>query len=175
MRKHENAQIEGKHLMLRNEEGLAIVAVMLILVILTIIGIASTNVSNTEITIAGNEAVYQQNFYLAEGAALEAIEGLEGLTNPTKSGQPWIDIAPDTLSRTDLGGSTVWASGQSSSIVFADGNHTTQYYVDYIGVTSGSSLGVTSSKVHEFSVYGRDTSFKGGTTMVNLGYLMAYK
>ena len=45
---------------------------MLFLVVLTIIGVAATNTTSIEVGIAGNDRVYKQNFYLAEGAAKEA-------------------------------------------------------------------------------------------------------
>ena len=41
---------------LKNEEGAVIIAALLVLVLLTIIGIASTNISNTEVKIAAHEA-----------------------------------------------------------------------------------------------------------------------
>ncbi|MBT3176491.1 MAG: hypothetical protein HOG03_13690 [Desulfobacula sp.] len=57
---------------LNNQEGFALITTLLFLVILTIIGIAATNTTSIEISIAGNEKVYKQNFYQAEGAANEA-------------------------------------------------------------------------------------------------------
>ena len=63
---------------LNNKDGFALITAMLFLVVLTVIGIAATNTTSIEIGIAGNEKVYKQNFYLAEGAANEAAnENLE--------------------------------------------------------------------------------------------------
>lgn len=56
----------------KNEDGFALVTALLVLVALTVIGIAATNTTNIEVFIAGNEKVYKTNFYLAEGAAKEA-------------------------------------------------------------------------------------------------------
>lgn len=63
-----------KHIHLKNEDGFAIVACMLVLVVLTIIGIAATNTTSIEVSIAANEKIYKQNFYQAEGAARQASE-----------------------------------------------------------------------------------------------------
>ena len=59
--------------LMNNEDGSIIVAALLVLVLLTIVGIASTNVSNTEIQIASHTTAYQRNFYRAEGAMREAV------------------------------------------------------------------------------------------------------
>lgn len=59
---------------LNNQDGFALMASMLFLVALTIIGIAATNTTTIEIGIAGNDKFYKQNFYQAEGAAMEASQ-----------------------------------------------------------------------------------------------------
>jgi hypothetical protein len=61
----------------KNEQGSVIVLVMMILVILTIIGIAATNTSNIEELIASNEKLYKAVFYAAEGGTEIAAEMLE--------------------------------------------------------------------------------------------------
>ena len=56
---------------LNNENGFAIVTAVLILAILTLLGVASLQVSNTELKIATNHQIYHMNFYAAEsGIAL---------------------------------------------------------------------------------------------------------
>ncbi len=80
---------------LKNEEGSVIFAALMILVLLTIIGIASTNISNTEVRIAGHEVVYQQNFYRAEGASVEAVELLEAILDPKATPPSWLETALD--------------------------------------------------------------------------------
>jgi hypothetical protein len=51
---------------MKNENGWALVAVMMILSILTIMGTYSLMRSNTEVSIAGNTYVYWKNFYAAD-------------------------------------------------------------------------------------------------------------
>ena len=52
----------------RNEEGSVLVVSLLILMLLTIIGIAAMNTSNVELKISGNEKVYKMALYAAEAA-----------------------------------------------------------------------------------------------------------
>lgn len=69
--KTETARSE-KHLMkqthpiLKNEQGSVLVLAMVVLVVLTIIGIAATRTSTTELRIAGNEKFYKEAFYSAD-------------------------------------------------------------------------------------------------------------
>jgi Tfp pilus assembly protein PilX len=164
--------------MLKDEEGVAMMVVLLILVVLTIVGIASNNVSNTEIQIAGSHAVYQQNFYLAEGAVMAGIEALEVAHASSQD--------PRAVSGSDNSAGVLDVSTVSSNLYSAAAdsqidvsNHITEYYIDYVGPASGSSLGVNSSKVHEFWLYGRDQVDGGpnrnSKVVINAGYLMAFK
>jgi Tfp pilus assembly protein PilX len=176
--KQATAQNRTSPRLLKNEDGVAIIAVMLILVVLTIMGIASTNVSNTEIQIAGSHAVYQQNFYLAEGAVTAGIEALEAelAANGDPRGVSGSDNQAGIID-TDTIALNINSAGADSKIDVT--NHTTEYYIDYIGASRGSSLGVTSSKVHEFSLYGKDQIVAGpnknSAIVINAGYLMAFK
>lgn len=52
-----------------NQKGFVLVASLLILLILLIVGIASTNTSTIELQIAANEKIHQQTFYRADGGA----------------------------------------------------------------------------------------------------------
>ena len=160
--------------LLQNEDGVAIIAVALILVVLTIIGIATTNVSNTEVTISGNQSVYQRTFYQAEGATIEAIDLLESLPDPDSSTAAWLENDLNQITLGDIQDATFWSSGGYGTTPGSSTLSDTQYVVVSEGIISGSSLGVSSSKVHEYAVYGRSSSAKGGTTVVNIGYLMAF-
>lgn len=51
---------------LRDEKGSTLVLALMILVILTLLGIAATNTSIIEIQIAGNEKAYQEAFFKAD-------------------------------------------------------------------------------------------------------------
>ena len=100
---------------LQNEDGVAIIAVTMILVMLTIIGIATTNVSNTEVTIAGNQSVYQRTFYQAEGATIEAIDLLESMPNPDTSTATWLENDLGTIPVANLNDASAWDAGWSGT------------------------------------------------------------
>lgn len=51
---------------IKNEEGFVIVFVLMILVVVSIIGISSSNTSLTEQKIARNEMIYKETFYRAD-------------------------------------------------------------------------------------------------------------
>ena len=154
----------------KNEEGVIMIAALLILVLLTIIGIASTNISNTEVRIAGHEVVYQQNFYRAEGASVEAVELLEAIANPKAAPPSWLETTLDTVTDEEV---DTWQFGGSPApepSALAD----TDFIVVSEGIVSGSSLGMGSAKVHGYTIYGRCAPPNRGATVIQLGYLKAF-
>jgi Tfp pilus assembly protein PilX len=73
---------------LKNEKGSAIIAAMMILVLLTIIGIAATNTSTFESQIIGNEHRYQIDFYVADSGWKEGAMWLENSGAPPPNANP---------------------------------------------------------------------------------------
>jgi Tfp pilus assembly protein PilX len=55
---------------LKKDEGSVIVAAMLVLVLLTIIGIAATSTSRTELNITSNVQLHKMAFFTAESGWL---------------------------------------------------------------------------------------------------------
>ena len=161
---------------LNNEEGAVIIAALMVLVLLTIIGIASTNVSNTEVKIAGHELIYQQNFYRAEGATLEAVEIMEGLADPKTTAPNWLWESLDTFTDDTASDSTLWdgtmtgADATPEPSTLAD----TRYVVVSGGIMEGETLDIGSTKIHRYAIYGRCAPPKRGSTTVEIGYLKAF-
>lgn len=60
-----------------DQEGFVLVAAMMILLVLTLIGIAMNRNTTTELQIAGNDKVHTQTFYEADGGTEFAAEVLE--------------------------------------------------------------------------------------------------
>ncbi len=58
----------------QNEEGFVLAAAILILVMITIIGIAATRTSDTEIRVSANERQIVNDFYTVEAALLDTVE-----------------------------------------------------------------------------------------------------
>ena len=59
---------------LKNQNGIAFVIALLMLLVLTLIGVASVSLSSFETNIAGNERLYNLAFYAADGG----IENFRG-------------------------------------------------------------------------------------------------
>jgi len=59
------------------ERGSALVIALLMLVVLTILGIAAITTSTVEVQISGNEKVYKRSFYAADGGTSMYSELLE--------------------------------------------------------------------------------------------------
>jgi Tfp pilus assembly protein PilX len=155
----------------QNQHGAVLYGVLMVLLLLTIIGIASTKVSNTEVQISTNEQIYQQNFYRAEGACMEGAELLEAIPDPSLSTAAWLDKivsdVTDTKIRTwQFGGSPV----PQASAALAD----TTLIALSEGIVKGSSLDVEASKVHGYAIYGRSAPPRRGATTVQIGYLKAF-
>jgi hypothetical protein len=158
--------------LLINEEGSVIVITLMVLVLLTIVGMASINTANTEIEIAGAELIFQRNFYLAEGAAMQAVRWLDNKP-VTATDPPWMEMTPGALN-----GGTIddyWAGSeailpQTCDAIDADGD--TLFIAADEGVAAGSSLDVSKTKLHDITIYGR--SQKRGVAEIRLGYRKAF-
>lgn len=62
---------------LHDQKGFILVTAMMILLILTIMGIAMNRTTTSELQIAGNDRLHKQSFYQADGATEFAAEALE--------------------------------------------------------------------------------------------------
>jgi len=161
---------------INNEDGSVIIAALMVLVLLTIIGVASTNISNTEVTIAGRELIYQQNFYRAEGGALEAIEVMENLANPKTADPGWLWPSLGTFAEETPYDSTFWdgtlvgAESTPEPSILSD----TRYAVVTGGIAEGESLDMGSTKIHRYAIYGRSAPPNRGSVTLELGYLKAF-
>jgi hypothetical protein len=156
--------------LVNNEGGSVIIAALLVLVLLTIVGIASTSVSNTEVQIAGHTVAYQQNFYRAEGATMEAIEQLEAVPDPLLTPPAWME--PDMEAISD---ENIRAWDDLGSVTVANSSlEDTQYLGVYTGIVSGNTMNMGSSTIHGYRIYGRSSPPQRGTAVVQIGYLKAF-
>jgi Tfp pilus assembly protein PilX len=179
---------------LKSQEGAVVIAALMILCLLTIIGIASTNISNTEVKIAGHELRYQQNFYRAEGATMEAVERLEISSKPVDDNDSWLcslqeikDDYADCIDENDqickAFFNDVWDDNDitgpldKQESVLSDDLEDTHL----IGVyhTPGSNLDVTMAKMYHFQIFGRSApqingKYTSGETVIAIGYRKAF-
>jgi hypothetical protein len=152
---------------LNNEHGyFLILSTMMLLALLTIISIAALNTANTEVQIAGNDAIYQRNFYLAEGAAMEAVDLLENDPSPRE-----LDfVVPGLMAIDDSNYMDYMDTPETVAILDSSGK--TRFVAGYEGTPPGYSLGMGKPRVHAFAIYGRTE--KQGVTTIKVGYLRAF-
>lgn len=80
-----------------NENGTAIVAALLILLLLTFIAITATDTTVNEKAMIRSESIFDQTFSLAESAALEGLQKLASVDNDKVD-----DLLPKRLSGTSV-------------------------------------------------------------------------
>jgi len=71
--------MRSRALLSRNEEGVVLVLCLITLVVLTLIGIATTTTSRLEVEISGNDKTAKEAFYAAEMALTVGEAVVEGL------------------------------------------------------------------------------------------------
>lgn len=153
--------------LIKNEQGyFLIVSTLMLLALLTIISIAATNTANTEVLIARNDAIYQRNLYLAEGAALEAVDRIQDDANPRDLGF----VVPGLMAIDDDNFVDHWDAEAQDAVLDATGK--TRFVAGYEGIPPGFSLGMGQPKVHGFAIYGRTE--KQGVSTIKIGYRKAF-
>jgi Tfp pilus assembly protein PilX len=117
-------------------------------------GVSITQITSVEMRIAGNERDYKRVFYLAEAAAMEALQRLE-------NAEP-VDLKTSTTTLewlhdddTDLENRENMKNTDSISTASDVDPDTTYFAVIARGITGGSSLSMTtSSRLYSFDAYG---------------------
>ena len=174
----------------KNEDGAIMIAALLILVLLTIIGISSNNISKTEVKIATHELIHQRNFYRAEGATLIAIKEMETsiaameekLSDPYVDTPYWLWTGLETKFTNDMALESEFWEGNNyteeatppQASELSDSLSDTRYFVVHGGIAPGEGLEMGTTKIHRFGIYGRCESPKRGSTTIEIGYLKAF-
>jgi len=159
--------------LMRNEEGSLMAAVVLILVLVSLMGFAAVELSNTEVTTAGNEARYKQNIYNAEAAAVENAQRVEetsamNLRNPDTL--DWLNRRGELPDENDLLDKDNWVDVHSEETGSGDG----RFLAISEGIVAGGSLDMSHSQIQEFTLYGQARRQNGGLSTVQMGYRRAY-
>jgi len=156
---------------LNSQDGhVAIVAALVILTLLAIIGISASRVANNEVTMARNESVHQRNFYLAEGAAMEAVDILANTVNLKDNVPPWMEKVAGSL-HVDSLRSYLNDMGKRKASAVDDANHAT-FVAGLEGAAPGGSLGMHAPTVYILGIYGRCKW--DGESIVKIGYRVVY-
>ena len=158
---------------LNNEDGSVLVVALIMLVLLTLIGISATTTSMIETRISGNERVYKRNLYAAEAASMHCAQDLEERTDlkADTSILSWLhDIGVVDYSYIR---NAAWDNTDSAQSI--DGN--TRFLAGSDGLAGGAqgtSLDMTKSNVHAYSIYGRCRPPNSGPAIIEIGYRKAF-
>ena len=157
-----------KSRILKGEDGSVLIVALMILLILTMIGFIATGTTQTEIQISGNENVYKQNLYLADGAGMAGAQMLENETDTTVLKDATLTWLHKSLPGAEISSPTNWNPANNNSKQATDA--TNRYLAVHEGIAPGSSLDIGyPSSLHEFSVYGCSVRHHG-ESIVEIGY-----
>lgn len=162
-----------------NERGSVIVVAMIVLVLLTLIGISSTDNTVIESAIVRSDALYRQNFYKTEGAIVELAQIMEDNDISSMGAYNWLTdvaVAPDLTvpANWDLDGSVTGTinAQASNNMNPGDGNNFTMQAAVANGIPEGSSLEMTSgSNMYDYMIYGLfESNANQGRKLIAAGY-----
>ena len=149
----------------------------MILLLLTILGIAMTRNASTEVTIAGNNQAHTMSLYQAEGAAIEGAMKIEvapdaDLKQPTSSDYPnWLTYK-DNIAEGFLTDVNNWDfdGGSDDNAAVCDFNPNLQFAAIDLGYASGSSIVMGGGQQKRaYAIYGLNDTITG-QVMVEVGY-----
>jgi len=173
---------------LRNQDGTAIVAALLILMLLTFVALTATDTTINEKAMVRNEAVFEQNFSLAESAALEGLQMLASKNNDAMN-----ELIPSRLSVASMNKNLLInsESAEMADILknldatgdkVIDKNDCSRFEKSPLGaetyrlavmlpIASGDSLSLTTarSRLYQYDAFGLSNDF-GGKALVLIGY-----
>jgi type IV pilus assembly protein PilX len=157
---------------LNNQQGSALIIVLIVMAVLTLVGLSAINTATVENKIVRNERIYQENFYLAESSVNEAAQKIENETdrdNLLPSSAAWISDDSSGLDFKDPGS---WMSDNSEQAAISN---QALYSTVSKGVHKGSSLdiGDTNTRLYEYAVFGHGQS-QNGSVIVEIGYLKRF-
>ncbi len=116
-------------LILKDDRGSAIIIAMVVLVFLTIIGIAATNTSIFESQIVGNNHRYQIDFYVADSGWKQGAMWLEGLAGPPAEVNP--GGADNVVKNFGSGTAPAYPAPEDFSALTPDNTTVSQYGIPY--------------------------------------------
>jgi Tfp pilus assembly protein PilX len=141
----------------------------MILVLLTILGIAASRTANTEISVAANDLIYQRNFYLTEGAVMEAVDQLKQVSDPGDNPPEWFSNSVGEITDENV---ETYLDGDGAGKSALDDAGLTRYVGGVEAMGRGYSLDMEKVTAHTIGIYGRCE--KRGKTMIKVGYLALY-
>lgn len=155
-----------------DEQGFVLLTTLLIMVLLALLGLASTSSTIMELQIAANDREYKRNFFRAEGASMETAQLLENEQDPEQlipdlTTESWIQAKGKSKIPDNWDESASPANNRLSSL--DDLGSDIRLAAVAVGVAKGSSLGMNEPKANEFRLYGRSRE-RNGQVIIAIGY-----
>jgi len=155
-----------KQFLLCQEQGSVLIVALVVLALFTLLSISSTATTNMEIRITGNENIQKENLYAAEAAAMRCAQDMQDTDLRVSSPTYLNPINSATQSQSDI--------CSLNNTPFTELPATTAFASVSQGIASGSSLDMTKTRVHEYSVYGWCDRNRN-LVIVEIGYRKAFK
>ena len=156
---------------LKNEDGISLIPVMILLFIATIIGIAASSTSNFEIKVAANDRFYKKNFFRADGANQQ---GAQLIQNAKDNGGAVLRDRPAYATWLSLYDDSVDYLAEAA-YVYTGGIANTKLLVTDHGPAPGAEISMGSKMMHSMSVYGRYDSPSGpGRVIIESEYRVKF-
>ncbi len=182
-------------LVTKNEEGVAIITVLLILMLLTFVGITATNTTTSEKKMVRSKTVFDRVFLFAESASMEGVQKMANESTPEELLAPLITTGANNEGvlvnadskepenyRKNIDGNPPNPHGNNNGRIdkgdFAgcpncisevDANNNTFRLVVQLPIQSGDSLALGSSRVYTYASFGYSENW-GGRAMVDVGF-----
>ena len=152
------------------------VVALILLVVLTLLGITISTISEVEIQIAGNERLYKENVYRAEAAVMECAQKMQEAASLDAGALTWMNTKGSVTSANVR--SDTWWNDTNSAVVNAavDPDGDTRYLAVEEGVAPGTSLDMLKTPLRSYSIYGRrydSANASRGRSVVRIGFRKA--
>jgi hypothetical protein len=143
--------------------------------LVTIIGVSASRVAVSEAVMTRNEIIFKRNFYLAEGAALEAVDHLNRYGNLRDNHKKWMEMGTDKLTAENVNHYWTKSVAAGDTVIPEPGQvnpERTLFLIAHDGIGTGSSLDMSKPTIHFISVYSRCDW--DGTSIIKIGYCAPY-
>ena len=157
-----------KQFMLCQEQGSVLIVALVVLAVFTLLSVSSTTTTTMEIRISGNENIQKENLYAAEAAAMRGAQDMQD-TADLRAGSPAYLNGITAETDDPIHNYSSWSQQTVPQLPAI-----TAFASVSRGIAPGSSLDMTKTRVHEYSVYGWCNRNRN-LVMVEVGYRKAFK
>jgi len=178
---------------LNDEKGVALVAAMLVLLLLSFLAVTMTDTTISEKKMVRGEAIFKKSFYNAESAAFEGVQKLENEGDPAELLAPLVndntsadnynllkdadDDEPENLEatlenyRTGPDAAEISIDFLKSENIAEESEQDADSYrlVVQQPIQSGDSIALGGSRLYTYNSYGLSETL-GGRALIQLGY-----